>query len=136
MDPFADTSDLVDYWRPLTPAEDITAEKLLIVASAMIRSTLTTVDARIASGDLDPALVEYAVCQMVIEKMSRPPGGVKSISQTAIGYTQTVAYDSANGLILTAELLAPLLPIIASTGGARSVRLKNPCPPPDPYCYR
>lgn len=71
MAALADPNDVAAGWRPLTSDELTRVGALLDRASRMVRALVPTVDARIASGTLDPELVADVVCNMVRRVLGR-----------------------------------------------------------------
>ena len=107
MQPFATTSDIADGWRALTTDEQTRAESLLVRASAMIASELDR------AGVTWPTTTEplatnlvTATCNVVRRAMSVPTDfqPVSQYTQSAVGYSETMAYANPNGdMYLTAQ---------------------------------
>jgi len=96
---YATPGDLAARWRPLAPDEEARAGVLLADASAVLRATDDTLDARIAAGVLDPNLVRGVVCAMVKRAMvaGLDVEGVTQQSQTAGPYAASVSYANPSG---------------------------------------
>ncbi|HEY9265503.1 MAG TPA: Gp19/Gp15/Gp42 family protein [Mycobacterium sp.] len=111
-EPFADSGDIEAVWRTLTADEQARATKLIEYASRKIRRNVSDVDARIASGALDPLDVEMVVVAMVKRAlMNTALEGVESQSQTAGPFAQMVRPSNPSGnLYLTKDELASLSP--------------------------
>jgi hypothetical protein len=105
--PFA-TPDDVDALRPLDPDERGRAEVLLRYACARIRKDVPDIDARIASGALDPDLAQQVAVDMV-SRVLRNPDGVRqeTVGPSSVSYDTSVAVGK---LVLTDDELAALLP--------------------------
>ncbi|MDR1266589.1 MAG: phage Gp19/Gp15/Gp42 family protein [Propionibacteriaceae bacterium] len=105
--PFATADDLEAGWRPLGPAERDRATVLLGRASRDIRARVPDLDARIASGRLDPNLAADVACAMVQRAMAVPAdqAGVTQQSETFNGFTQsqTFANPAGNLYLLDSE---------------------------------
>jgi hypothetical protein len=75
VDPFGTPADVEERWgRPLTAEQVTLVVSLLAAASRMIRAQLADVDARIADGWLDPALVVDVAVEMVLRVLRNPSG--------------------------------------------------------------
>lgn len=97
--PYATAQDLADRWRPLTPAEVERATVLLGDAATRIRVAVPDVDARLASGVLDPDVPLLVSVEMVRRAMLAPvdqaPAG--QVQQTAGPFSQSVSYTNPTG---------------------------------------
>lgn len=107
-EPFAIPDDLAARWRPLSVAEQATADVLLGDASAYIRVEVSDVDERIAAVPqcLDPAVPRMIVCAMVKRAMLAPvdQGAVSAEQQTAGPFSQSLTFSNPNGdLYLTSR---------------------------------
>jgi Phage protein Gp19/Gp15/Gp42 len=110
-DPFASPEDLESAWRPLSDAETSQADYWLGRASRVIRKEIPTVDARIASGDLDSALVADVAISMVIRYMRNPDG---KRQETIEDYSFTRDATGSSGEVkMTPEEVKLLTPIEA-----------------------
>lgn len=103
--PLAGISDVEAAWRPLGDTETAKAGVLLVRASAIVRSKIATVDARLADGTLDDDLVSGIVGDMVARVLRNP----EAVRQKSVG-SVSVAYDTVpgQGLYLTDEELSLL----------------------------
>lgn len=127
--PLAQSADLAALWRPLTEAEAITAVAKIVVASALLRHHVPTLDARLDAGTLSPDLVKGVVVEAVKRSMQEDPQGLRSRTDTRGPFTETRVYrDAAEyGLFFTPTELGLL------TGGSRragttvgSIRVASP----------
>lgn len=107
MTALATDDDVEALWRPLSEAESARIGRLLDVASAKVRQAVPTVDARVASGDLDADIVVSVVVSMVARVLTNP-GMVRQI--TVGGESVTLAAETLRGLFLLPEELAELSP--------------------------
>jgi arginine deiminase len=107
---FALVADLEARWRPLTPAERVRAETLLGVASRRVRRKFGTIDARIASGALDPLDVVDVVCDVVKRVlMVGDREAVRQESETTGPFSKSQTYANPMGnLYFTPDDLAIL----------------------------
>lgn len=107
--PFATSDDLADGWRPLTPEETTRANVLLARASRLIRSSATTLDARILAGTFDGALAADIACDMVRRSMMGGIPGAQQATNSVGAVSVSVTYTNpAGNLYLTAEELRRL----------------------------
>jgi hypothetical protein len=107
-EPFAIPEDVEDIWRPLTEQETRIAENLLGRASRMVRRRFSTIDARIASGDLDPKDAADVVSAMVKRAMLTADG-VTQRTQTGGPFSDTEVFANPMGnLFFTNEDLSAL----------------------------
>ena len=117
--PFA-TADDVDALRPLDSEDRALAGTLLVYGAALIRRKQPDIDARIASGELDPDLAKLVAVQMVIRVLRNLDG----VRQETVG-PSSITYDPSQAigqLIVTPDDLATLAP--APTGiGIGTARL-------------
>lgn len=74
MADLASQDDVESLWRVLTDDESGLVEGLLRYASAIARSRVPSIDARIDDGTLDPQVVADVVASMVIRAMRNPTG--------------------------------------------------------------
>lgn len=74
MAPFATPADVAASWPSYTSALEDLTETLLASASAIIRSRVPAVDARISAGQLSAELARTAAVQMVIRVLRNPDG--------------------------------------------------------------
>lgn len=103
MASYATSADVQAVWRPLTDSEIEIVDAQLAFASTIIRSQVPTVDARIAAGTLDEALVAGVAVAMVRRFMVNPDG----IRQEAIedySYTRDSALSAGSVYLSDAEL--------------------------------
>ena len=104
-EPFANTSDLQEYWRTLTPDEINRAKILLTLASDRLRMM-----ARRAGIDLDAKVkadpnsvyvstLKFAVMDAVKRAMQAPADlpPINSYQQTAGPYSENIAYANPTG---------------------------------------
>lgn len=99
MAALADPNDVAAGWRPLTSDELTRVGALLDRASRMVRALVPTVDARIASGMLDPELVADVVCNMVRRVLATPTDQLRATTQeqtTAGPFSQSVSYSTSD----------------------------------------
>lgn len=114
MAPYATPDDLAVYWRPLTDAERTTADRLLRVASAVMRGQVPSLDDRIAAGTLDPDLPRYVATAMVRRLLTNP----ENVRQQSAGPLQiTYANAAVNGLDMSDDEFAMLLPSETAVAG-------------------
>lgn len=101
MAAFAEVSDLEARWRPLSIAEDATAEVLLLDAASMIRAECPDIDGRLEADPptLDPNIPLMVSCAMVKRAMLAGTGSdaVSQTSQTAGPFSQQVTYANPMG---------------------------------------
>lgn len=118
-DPFATLDDVTALFRALTEAEAPVVERLLALASRVVRAQVPSIDERISAGTLDPELVRDVVAGMVVRAL-RNPAGVK---QQAVG-PMSVTYDGLAGLVyLAAQELAQLQPVGSPSRRVGTIRL-------------
>lgn len=120
MADLASVTDLAGMWRPLSADEQAVAANLLRVASAIVRSRVANVDARITAGTLDADLPRAVVVGMVRQVMINL-GGYES--RTIGTYTERFA-DAARFLVLPDEDAAQLAPAGSARGGVGSVKMR------------
>jgi len=94
-EPLAEVPDVAGLWRPLTSDEATVAANKLIVASALLRHHLPTIDARVADGSLDGELVRWTVAEAVKRSMQGDPEGLRSRTDTRGPFTETRVYRDA-----------------------------------------
>lgn len=103
-EPFATVSDLETFGIPVPADQEPRYEQLLAFASAVVRSAVPTVDARIDAGTLDPNLVKFVVLSMVARKAAGPQND--AVTQQAQTYGPfTTSQTMVAGLYLTAREL-------------------------------
>lgn len=117
--PYATADDVQAIWtgRTLTAAERDTAELLCRYASAIIRSKVPSVDARLADGSLDPDLPTIVCSSVVIRYMDNPDRVTQE--QESVGpFTRSVTFAAAvaGGLSPTDDELELLAPAKTSPG--------------------
>lgn len=78
---YATVADLQSHWPGMSPEQAIDAAQKLHEASIEVRALYPDVDARIASGALDPEAVTLVVCRMVKRSMNVAPE-LENVSQT------------------------------------------------------
>lgn len=111
MTTFATVDQLSAAWRPLTPDERAVAGTLLARASRLLGARVAEVDARIASGSLDPLLVADVVCEMVRRAFTTRVAGAESSTTTVGQVSQAVTYaNPQSNLYLTKAERALLSP--------------------------
>lgn len=106
MSAFATRQDVEAAWRSLTPAELAVIDSRLAFVSAIIRSQVTDVDARITAGTLDAALVKGVTVEVVLRKFRNPEG--KSEEQIEDYRYRRDTSTASGSMYLTAEELALL----------------------------
>lgn len=127
--PLAVPEDIAGVWRALTAGEETRVTVLIDHASRIVRLRWTDLDARIAAGTLNAALVAQVVARMVTRVMDLPAGtGVKQTSETVGPYSSSTTYDAAmaaRSLFLDDDDVALLAPVVTAdtSAGARSIRL-------------
>lgn len=94
--PLADSSDVADLWRPLTPDEDARVTRLIAMASSMLRQRAPWVDDRIGLFQSDPtnpaALDPMTVSAVVATIVKRFLSNVQGVASEGIGpYSVTYA---------------------------------------------
>lgn len=122
---FATLADVEDSWRSLAEEEKRPALRKIAQASAILRNKFATIDARIASGDLDPELVLGVVVSMVVRAL-RNPDGKRQESIEDYAFTRD-AVTASGELVLTDAEIALLSP--QGTGrrtGAFAIRTTPP----------
>lgn len=103
-EPFATQTDLESRWRPLTTDELPRALTLLGDASRRVRRDYPTVDARIASGELDVADVAEVVSNAVRRAMLVEQDGIDQESETAGPFSVSRRFRNPMGaLYFTAD---------------------------------
>ena len=113
-EPFATIEDLKKHWPALPPEDVAEAEQKLIEASLVIRAKYPDIDQRIASGELDRAVVTYVVCRMVRRALDTPedvPENATQMSFTAGPFSQSATFRNTDGALYLGksdkELLEP-----------------------------
>jgi len=101
--PYATAQDLVDRWRPLTPAELARATVLLGDAGTRIRAAVPDVDTRLAAGALDPNIPLLVSVEMVrramLSPVDQPPAA--QVQQTAGPFSRGISFaNPTNDLYL------------------------------------
>lgn len=98
---YATVSDLVDRWRPLSPAEEERAGTLLADAAVRIRVECPDVDERLAAvpPGLDPAVPLIVSCEMVKRAMLAPvdQAPMQQMQQTAGPFSQSGTFVNPTG---------------------------------------
>lgn len=120
---FATTGDVAAL-RALSVAETSKAALFVSWASALIRSKVDGIDARITSGALDPVLPKMIVVAATLDaldKLTVSPGA-KSQSVTTGPYTKSVTYAEAvrSGLISISDADLAVLQATTPSGPASS----------------
>lgn len=106
---YATTQDVTDLWRALTADETTQATALLSKASAVLRSRMPSIDARLATGTIDVEALATVVAAMVTRVMQNPEG---MRSEGGDGYTYTIDSSRSSGALQpTADELASLAPV-------------------------
>jgi N-acyl-L-homoserine lactone synthetase len=125
MSELATLDDLEQLWRPLTADEERSADTLLRMASAMLRSSVPSVDARVCDGTLDAQTVADVVAMMVVRAM-RNPTGVKQETIGPVSYSVDARVAAGYLFIDASELalLAPRARAGAGGVGVGSIRLR------------
>lgn len=131
--PLSDTLVVEDVWRPLSDAETDRAERLIALLSKTLRSQLVNLDARMASGAIDPDTVALAVALKVKTLMASPTDGASSVTQSLGTGSLTRSYTkSTNNLRayrFTGSEIADILGITTIPGMPRTVRTAPVAPP-------
>ena len=104
-EPFANTSDLQEYWRTLTPDEINRAKILLTLASDRLRMMAqragVDLDGKIAAdpGGVYASTLKFAVIDAVKRAMQAPADlpPINSYQQTAGPYSENIAYANPTG---------------------------------------
>lgn len=126
--PYATAETIAEMWRPLSGDDTERAEALCGYASAVIRTRVSHVDARIAAGTLSPAVVGYVCASMVLRVMRNPSGvAAETVGPWSVTYGST-GTQATGALYLTEEDLALLrgAPVGTRAGHARAVLSANP----------
>lgn len=117
--PFATPDDLAGMWRTLTADEQTMATNLLRVASAIIRSRVPGIDARLTAATLDPDLPLAVAVGMVRRAMSNP---AMLRARAAGPYSETYNDSVAlQWLEITDAELALLQPALPGGGSPRTI---------------
>lgn len=129
-DAYATAKDVANGWRPLSSEEFERASVLVARASRLVRAKFTTLDARIARGDVDPLLVADVVAGMARRAMLAPEGVIQH-TQTGGPFTESRRYANPTGrLDFTADDLA----VLSDAGGSRRAFSLDLAPQPaTPY---
>lgn len=102
-DPFADPTDVAARWRPLSAAETVVAQTLVVDASTLLRQRFPGIDDNITSGALDPNIATMVCAGMVIRALNSPDDGVASESATTGPFGRSVTYaNPLRNVFLTA----------------------------------
>lgn len=104
-EPFANTSDLQEYWRTLTPDEINRAKILLTLASDRLRMMAqradVDLDGKIAAepDGVYASTLKFAVMDAVKRAMQAPADlpPINSYQQTAGPYSENIAYANPTG---------------------------------------
>lgn len=104
--PFADATDVADRWRPLSDAEQQTADVLCGDASRLLLARFPGIDGQIVSGQVDAETVTQVVAGMVKRAMVAPADGITSQSETTgpYGHSQTYANPLGNVFLTQADI--------------------------------
>lgn len=113
----ATTIDVETLFRRLEPDEHPLVQRLLRMASAMIRSKIANLDLRISNATLDPNTVTDVVAMMVVRVLRNQEG----VTQETIGsVSATLSPLVAPGYLTVTEdeiaLLTPATAVRASVG--------------------
>lgn len=103
MTAFATYNDVAARWRPLSAAEQETAETLLTDVSGLIRSQVPTIDARLDAGTLDAGIVRMVAARSVIRSMQNPEG-YRTESDGDYSYTRDESRTSGELYVSAADL--------------------------------
>lgn len=107
---FANTLDVAARWRPLTSAEESTAEALLVDASLLIRARFPGIDAQVASGAIDSNVLVAVAAGMVKRAMIAPADGVSQESESTGPFSHSQSYANPLGnVFLTAADMTLIL---------------------------
>jgi hypothetical protein len=122
--PLATAEDVAEMWRPLSDAETPLVNALLRRASALLRSNVLDLDARIAAGTLDPDNANTAAVQMVLRVLKNGHG----LRQQTVGpFSVTYDKDSAAGYLLVTDADLALFTDVAgqeSTEPVSTIRVR------------
>lgn len=96
---YATLADLRAHWPGLPVDREDEAEEKLVEASIEIRGTFPDVDARLASGSLDPEVPRLVACRMVKRAMKVPDEleSVTTLQQTAGPFSQSRTFVNSDG---------------------------------------
>jgi Gp19/Gp15/Gp42-like protein len=133
--PYATAATIATVWRDLTAEEDARAETLCRYASAIIRTHVPGLDARLASGALAPDLPMFVCTQMVL-RVLRNPSGVAAETVGPWSVTYGSQGTQATGALFLSESELALLtgvPVGARRGHAKAVYSDNRFWPARPY---
>lgn len=105
--PYATLEDLKKHWPGMPVSSEAEGEQKLIEASITLRQLYPGLDAQVAKGTLDPAVLTLIVCRMVKRALLagiNDVEGVASRNETAGGVTMGFSFSNPNGnLYLTKD---------------------------------
>lgn len=116
--PLATVDDVEAVWRPLDADERPQAERLLALASSLVRTRVRSVDDRVATDPAFADVVTTVVAGVVVRVLVNPDG----LTQRSEGPFSATFSTGSGRLYLTAEDVAALSPRVA-LGGVYSVPL-------------
>lgn len=116
--PLAVPEDITGRGHTFAAGEEAAAEQMIRDASLIIRQRVSSVDARLADGSLDPELAAMVAAEMVIRVLDNPPPGVTS--WTVDDYTERYGEVRAK-LWMDGDELDLLAPA-GSSSGAFTIR--------------
>lgn len=100
------TTDIADRWRPLTTAEETTAQARLGDAWAVLLSRIPDLEDRLADGRVSLELVTFVVCEMVLRAL-RNPGAFTQETTGPFSVTRDSSV-ATGGIYVTDDELAML----------------------------
>jgi len=113
---FAIASDVAAGWRPLTVVETAVATELIERASALIRSQVPGIDARLVL-DANLAIEAKTVCADMVQRVLLNPESKRQESIDDYAWTRDNAVSSGMLYLAPDERLRLLAPV-AQLGGA------------------
>ncbi|MET0887978.1 MAG: Gp19/Gp15/Gp42 family protein [Mycetocola sp.] len=119
MEPFAQESDLVAVWRPLTTDEQSSVDGLLIEASNKLRAEVPGIDTRVLTDALTAANAKSAVVNAVKRIFMNPEG---YLTETIDGYVYRFDSAISRGEVYISS--TDLRPFRRRRSGFRTIRLK------------
>lgn len=118
---FAVEQDVADRWRPLTADEQQKATTRLGDASALLRTLVPGIDARVAVSPVLADVVRSSVVDVVIRFLQNPTGA-KSLQETIGPRAYGMTFDGRpTGIFFTEGELAALRPSAGRSPGATAM---------------
>ncbi len=117
--PLAVLGHVAEQFGAMTPAQEGLTNTLLRAASALVRSTYPTVDAQIASGQLDPEVVALGVTNMVL-RVLRNPKGLRAETIGPFSFTYDTS-QAAGELVISPNEAAVFTPVTAAAAAASAI---------------